>query len=33
MFKKFFLFCFVSSLYVLSVEILNNSKFARARDS
>ena len=30
-FKK--LFYFVSSLYVVSVEILNNTKFARARGS
>ena len=32
--KDFFsLFNFVTSLYVVSVEILNNTKFARARDS
>ena len=32
-FKKLFFFNFVTSLYVVSVEILNNTKFARARDS
>ena len=31
--KAFFWFNFVTSLYVVSVEILNNTKFARARDS
>ena len=31
--KDFFFFNFVSSLYVVTVEILNNTKFARARES
>jgi len=34
--QKDFFFClfnFVTSLYVVSVEILNNTKLARARDS
>jgi len=33
LFKKLFFFSFITSLYVVSVEILHNTKFARTRDS